>query len=390
MQFVVAHVGRIGQVAVSFILHSKKPWDISSPVRTHAIHRVVRHETLVIAPADQIHIAVAVLKPKLKTALRLDTVCFIIHIERRSVIKTRAASDEVKSLESGDAGIAFGAALANRLSIKQKHVRITEQREVSPITECVSGGVAIFIDIIEEIVPFHAKISLASEILRSSYNAPDLCISEREHVHILVPRADCSPASGAVAVVLRHSQRERLSRDNEAPTVIVGCVSRLVDVIVSPIHVSTEPVRIQISHHIGITIDVQLKQELITEISIVTPDGVIHIVSASINPSITLGLLILLVEQHVRSIVGHVRRLGPKCIFARGYYLGQLCLGVGIIILPHVALALERIACLFGPTASDNLLPAKASLGREIRSGLFKLIHDPLPAFLRGSVAWGE
>ena len=209
-------------------------------------------------------------------------------------------------------------------------------------------------------------------------------------MHVFIPCADGRTPAGTVAVVLGHGQSEGLGRDDEAPSVVVSGVGGLIDMVVTPVHVSTEPIGIQVAHHVGITIDVKFEQELVAEVGLVTPNRVVHIVRTTVNPNIAVSFLVLLVELHVGTILSHVGRLGPKCVFAGGDNFGKFGFGVGEIALPDITLAFESVACLLAPTASDSLLATKSGLAGKVGSSLVELLHDPCPTFLCGSVARSE
>ena len=204
-------------------------------------------------------------------------------------------------------------------------------------------------------------------------------------VHLAVS-GDGRTAAHAVAVVLGKCITERAGRVDKAPAVGGGRrVARQVDLVLTPVHVGAEPVRLSARDRRHVAVDVQLEQELVAEIGLGTVERQVFVLLAAVAPVFVLALG----QLHVRAVArrAHGRGLIPEFVFARVDHLGQFDLGVGIIVLPHVPLALVSVAGFGRPAAADGFLAAQSALRGKHGSSLVELRHDPFPVVLGVRVA---
>ena len=91
-------------------------------------------------------------------------------------------------------------------------------------------------------------------------------------------------AANAVAVMFSESHAERPGRRDESPAVLRSQIARLIDLIVPPVHISTEPIRLGIFNRSGITVNIQFEQELVAEIGFGTVERQIFVALATVHP----------------------------------------------------------------------------------------------------------
>ena len=87
---------------------------------------------------------------------------------------------------------------------------------------------------------------------------------------------------------------------------MVICVARQVDLVLTPVHVGAEPIRLGARDRRHVAVDVQLEQELVAEIGLGTVERQVFVLLAAVAPVFVLALG----QLHVRAVLNRKDKTG--------------------------------------------------------------------------------